>query len=287
MDRTSHPGYYMSNWPVTGRGEEVLGSRIAYHYPHISPQSVLVIAISNMWEENGWHRLQDMLLHTERAGHTIAFQEVDDISLMPTDAIGSMRSCAALMALDSGMEWLLMVDTDTLLEPDTLVRLLRWDRPIVFPLLKDLEQKYPGTTMSFPPDLEPNNGLLPVCWAAMSVMLFNVKVFNALPSYAWHGSDFHFGQHLNHVGHRMYVDTDTVVGVSRGPSRYRARTWEEVWDGIRKTFDRNRYDDRDRRPPPDFDAVFGDGTVTGAGTYLSLPNRSRMNNGFQDIPKDK
>lgn len=288
VDRATHPSYHVSSWPTTGKGLELLKDQARYRLPHISPQSVLVTVISNAWCKDGWHRLQDMLSYTNKQGYTVAVEEVDDMSLMPYDAIGVIRSCAAMMALDAGVEWCLMVDTDTLLEPDTLVRLLQWDRPIVYPLLNDLENKYPGTTLSSPV-LKPNTGLQPVVWSAMSVMLFNVKVFNCLNPYAWHGSDYHFAQHLGHFGHRIYVDTDAVVNVSRGPSRNLAKRWDELWTSLRSGFEYLRNTDRDRRPPPGFDPVFGEGTVSRDGVYWALDAEfhRRMNGAFpNEIAED-
>lgn len=278
VDRMTHPSYHMSSWPVTGMGSQLLGSRADYRLPHINPQSVLITVMSNMWLEGGWHRLQDMLRFTEKAGYVVALQEADDMSLMPYDAIGIMRACAAMMALDAGVEWCLMVDTDALLEKDTLTRLLEWDRPIVVPYLVDLENRYPGAPLSSPV-MKPNTGLQPMVWAAMSVMLFNVKVFNCLDAYAWHGHDYHFAQQLGHFGHRIYMDTDTTVNLSRGPARNLGKTWDEVWTAMRATFERSRNQDRDRRPPPGFDPIFGEGTVTKDGVYFAVDTvrNKRMN----------
>jgi len=230
----------------------------------------MVTVIGNCWCEGGWWRLQNMLRHTERQGYTVAFQEVDDLSMMPTDAIGIMRACAAMLALDSGFEWCLMIDTDVLLKDDTLERLLKHDRPIVFPFLNILEDQAPGAPISSPILLESGHGLTPVIWSAMSCMLFNTKVFNCLDHYAWHGHDYHFAQSLAHFGHRIYVDTDTVIDVTRGPSRHGGKSWGELWSALEAGYNHRQNDDRDRKPPPDFDPVFGEGKVDGNGTYWAI-----------------
>lgn len=41
------------------------------------------------------------------------------------------RNAIANMTLESGDDWLLMVDADAVLHPDTLVRLLSWQQPVV------------------------------------------------------------------------------------------------------------------------------------------------------------
>ncbi len=197
------------------------------------------------------------------------------MSLMPYDAIGTMRSHAAMLALDAGFEWAFMVDTDAMLGEDTLVRLLAHDRPVVFPLLTTKHDFMPGLPLSSPV-LAPNTGLKPAVWGAMSVMLFNTKVFNCLPPFAWWGHDFHFAQCLAHYGHRIYIDTDTVVETTRGPSRNLGRSWDDLWSRFQKMFEHIRSDDRDRSPPPDFDSVFGEGTVDKDGVYWALEQWDRL-----------
>lgn len=272
VESSTHPGYYASLWPPSHRGIDTLGRRHNYRIPHLNPNSVLVIAISNHWQEGGWWRLQNMLRFTEKAGFTIAFDEVDDMSLMPPDAIGIMRACAAMKALDAGFEWCLMLDTDCWVEEDTLVRLLSHDRPIVYPLCIADNDRYPGGPLSSPRFLKSGLGLQPVGWATMSCMLFNTKVFNCLAPYAWHGHDYHFSQNLAHFGHRIYVDTDTVVHLTRGPARHPVTPWPELWERLETAYESRRNDDRHREPPPDFDPAFADGFVDDKGVYWAVEN---------------
>ena len=268
VDRSTHPGFYASSWPVD-LGRTTLQGKERYRLPNLNHNSVLVTAISNEWGEGGWHRLQDMLRYTEEQGYKVAFEEVDDMSTMPTDAIGIQRACAGLLALDSGFEWCLMLDTDALVEKDTLVRLIAHDRPVVFPYLHILKDKFVGAPVSSP-RLVPKIGLQPVVWAAMSCMLFNTRVFNCLDAYAWHGHDYHFAQLLAHYGHRILVDTDTVVKVSHGPSRHPSKQWGELFADLEASYNRRQNQDRDRRPPPGFDPAFSAGTVDKDGVYWAV-----------------
>lgn len=268
VNRSSHPGFYVSSWPVP-YGHTTLRGKEVYRLPHLQYNSVLVVAISNEWCEGSWWRVQQMLAHTEEQGFTIAFEEMDDMSLLPTDAIGIMRACGALMALDAGFEWCFLIDTDILPEPDLLVRLLQHDRPVLYPLLHAKEDLYPWAPLSSPV-LKPGMGLQTVQWAAMSAMLFNTHVFNCLDAYAWHGHDRHFAQCLNHFGHRIYVDTDTVLEVARGPSRHPSKSWDELWAGLKRAYERRQGQDRDRRPPPDWNPAFGKGVVDRDGVYWAI-----------------
>ena len=284
IDRETHPGYFESSWPVFGRIDQLLGQRESHRLPHILPQSVLVAPIGNLWVEHGHHRLWDMVVHAEKAGLAVAVQEMEEMSVFAhgglSEAIGHMRSSAASMALDSGVEWVLMVDNDVLLEEDTLERLLAWDRPVVFPMLHVLEDKYPWGKLSTP-DLEAHTGLRPVLWQAASCMLFNVRVFNGINVTMWYGADYQLAQQLNHIGHRIYVDTDTIVDVTRGPSRPQVLPWAEYWATMERNHRRMREEDRDRRPPPGYDPVFANGTVTDSGAYMPLGSflqRRKMRN---------
>ncbi len=270
VDRTTHPMVVASSW-VTG-GKAPLGEKADYRYLHIYPESVLVTPIGNLWSEGGWWHLQDMLLHSANQGHNVSIQEMRDTSPLSSQAIGLMRWQAAMTARDGGVEWLLMVDNDVLLEKDTLLRLLSHDRPVVFPLIADEEQRFPEevSPLSCPPALEPNQGLIPVRWAAMSCMLFNTRIFNPLDSNVWWGTDYHFGQALNYLGHRIYVDTDTVVRVTQGPTRAASKNYDDFWQGNRAFDNRLKYEERNRRPPPDFNPETDDGWVDKDGCYFAV-----------------
>ena len=268
VDRSTHPGFYVSSWPVN-YGHKTLNGKERYRLPTLNHNSVLVTVISNDYGPDVWWRLQNMLRYTEEKGYLVALEEVDDLSIMPTDAIGIMRACAGTLAVDSGFDWCFMVDTDVLLEEDTLVKLIERDRPVLFPFLDILHDKFQGGPVSAPM-LYPYRGLQPVAWAAMSAMLFNTRVFNCLDAYAWHGHDYHFAQQLNHYGHRIYVDTDTVIKVLRGPTRNPSKPWSELMSSLEHGYDKRQNQDRDRRPPPDWNPAFDKGVVDQDGVYWAV-----------------
>ncbi len=274
VESTDHPGLQVSTWDVSVADKQISERQREYHLPHIRPQSVLVTPIGNLWAEGAWWRFQDMMLHTAEAGHSVSIQEVNDASLFSFEAIPMMRWTASMLARDGGVEWLLMVDNDVLLEKDTLLRLLAHDRPVVFPYLEDLEKRLPRiiAPLSGPDNIQTGTGLVPVRWAAMSCMLFNVKIFNVLAETAWRGSDYLFAQCLNFLGHRVYVDTDTVVKVVHGPTRHASKEYDEFWEDHKTMRGRLRHEYRDRRPPPGFDPLKDNGYVDKYGTYLAMPN---------------
>lgn len=274
VDRSNHPMITASTWDVTVPDKQAAGPSLYYHMPHVRPASVLVVGIGNAWEKGAWWRLQDMMLAAVQKGHSMSLQEVRDPAFFSFEAIPMMRWSASMMARDGGIEWCLMVDNDVLVEKDTLLRLLAHDRPVVFPWLEDLEKRLPRRVapMSGPDIMEPGHGLVPVQWAAMSCMLFNTKIFNHLEPTAWRGSDFLFGQALNHLGHRIYVDTNTVVKVTKGPARWAGKSYDEFWADHRKMWEDLRHRDIDRGPPPGFNPLKDDGYVDKDGTYSAMLN---------------
>lgn len=274
VDGTDHPSIRMISWDTPPGVRQLLGAKWGYAQYHVKPQSILIAPIGNLWEKDCWWRLQDCLLETAKAGYSVSVHEVVDSNLLSVEAIAMMRWQASMLARDGGVEWLLMVDNDAQLEKDTLLRLLAHDKPIVFPLLHDLEQKFPKEIATLSdPVLEAGHGLRRVRWAAMSVMLFDVRVFNVLDPTAWRGNDFLFSQALHHLGHRIYVDTDTAVRVVKGPGREGSYTFDEVLDGRRRLWRRLRLERRDRRPPPNFNPLKDDGWVDKSGTYFGVVNK--------------
>lgn len=274
VESSDHPGVLASTWDVSARDKAVSEDQRTYHMPHLRPQSILITPIGNLWDEGAWWHLQDMMLATDQAGYSISLQEVTDGSMFSFEAIPMMRWHASMLARDGGVEWILMVDNDALVEKDTLLRLLSHDRPVVFPYLEDLEKRLPRVIapLSGPDITEPGKGLIPVRWAAMSVMLFNTRIFNVLSETAWRGSDFLFAQCLNFIGHRIYMDTDAIVKVTHGPTRHASKEYDEYWEDHRKHQDRLHTEDRDRRPPPGFDPLKDDGIVDRYGSYFAVPN---------------
>lgn len=280
VDRSTHPAAQFITWDVTKPDAFALGKKAMYRLPHVRPESILIAPIGNLWEENTWWRLQDAALAAARAGHSISWHEQTDHSFFSWDAIPQMRWSSAMLARDSGVQWCLMVDNDALLEKDTILRLVAHDRPVVFPIIEDLEQRLPELIAPLSmPRLERGKGLQPVVWSAMSCMLFNPKIFNVLDPLAWRGSDYHFAQALNYIGHRIYVDTDTVVKVVRGPTRHAHKEYDEFWDGHREMWDRLRNEERNRHAPPGWNPAKDDGYVDKDGTYFGVPRSTVQRNG--------
>ena len=274
-DRSTHPDIVPSSWDLhQASGAVLLGQRYAYRFPHLAPQALLIVPISNMWQKDCWWRLQNAMRHTAQSGYSVSLHGVEDKNFAPADAIAMMRWKAAMMARDAGADKVLMIDTDVLLEEDTISKLMAWDRPVVFPMLNELSSEYPATIrpLSHPTGFAPNQGLVRVQWAAMSCMLFNPKIFNHLEPYAWRGDDYHFNQCLANMAHHIELDTNTVVNVTKGPRRDGSKTYDEKMESNRATHDEHQNQERDLGPPPGFDPAFDDGYIDEWGAYFAIVN---------------
>jgi len=217
--------------------QSVLGWRQNNSWPHIRPNSVLVAAMSNHWSPGSWQRVADMIQYTLHAGAPVWLHEGQDRNFNPFDAMGTMRNEAIIEAQNAGFEYLLYIDNDVLPAQDTLIRLLKWDMPIVAPLILEPEI---GRGLHGP-SREANTGLQPVRWCVLSMLLFKTSVFNCTGTDFWGdpmGADegFHF-KRLWSFGHRPYIDTNTQLLVYGRPhyplatnriEQQPGETWDEA-----------------------------------------------------------
>lgn len=201
-------------------------------WAHIRPNSTLLCPMANHWAPGSWNKVVDMMKHTmEQGGIYVAMQEVQDRCFNPYDALGTMRNEAIMEAECEGFEWLCYVDNDVQPQPDTLLRLLAYDLPVMAPLVIE-----PGTgkQLSGPP-LQPNSGVHPAKWSVLSMLLFRVAVFRPFHGMFWSdaiGADegIHFQRLFAETGHRLYIDTNTqlvVAGEPLYPLAINRFSWEE------------------------------------------------------------
>lgn len=219
----------------TQREQELSRQRSATSWQHIRPNSVYIAVIGNHYSQGSWQRIADMMQHTSDTGYACWMVEVQDRCFNPYDALGTMRNEAVVDASNAGFEWLCMVDADILPEKDALLRLLKWDMPIIAPYVVE-----PGTGAKLHgPPHELNTGLRPVRWTVLSMLLFRTSVFNCVGPRFWGdaiGADegYHF-KTLWHYGHRPYIDTGCQLVAQKKPIYPLATnrlTWEqrqEVW----------------------------------------------------------
>jgi len=215
---------------------------------HIRPDSVLVCGMGFHWSAEGysWNKVCNMIEYAQSKGYYVGFSELQDRCFEPYDALGTMRNEAILMAQNEGFEWILYLDNDVMPEPDTLVRMIERQYPILAPMVVE-----PGTGRQlFAPGVTPNSGVVAGKWTVLSMLLFRTSVFRCVGPNFWRdavGADegFHF-QHLWYYGHRPYIDSDIQLIVAGTPhyplssNRLSRADREEMW---------NKINEKRNRPP--------------------------------------
>ena len=187
-------------------------------WTHIRPNSVLLAAMGNHWKGGGWNKVVDMIDYTQEQGVYCGLSEIQDRCFNPYDALGTMRNEAILTALGEGFQWLCYIDNDVKPEKDFLLRLLRWQEPVIAPYVVE-----PGTGHKLfgPGNIEVNTGLQRAKWSVLSMLLFNVSIFHAIGPEFWRdaiGADesYHFNK-LHFYGYQLHIDTTTQLEVGGRP----------------------------------------------------------------------
>ena len=197
-------------------------------YPHAHPGSVFIANIGAMWEPGCWQKVMDMVMYTSRQGHQAWFEEVLPAQgdVLPMADIGYMRDTAVMKALDAGLEYICLIDSDVQPEKDALVKLLDHELTLVAPYLVE-----PGVGQLGDPKWDAKTGLRRMRWVCASFLVFRPTIFNC-PGVFFRSTrdDDLFFQQLWHYGIFPILDTDIEVVSTRPPRRYGGRGWEERWD---------------------------------------------------------
>ena len=229
---------------------------------HIRPDSVYVFSIGTSWAPGAWEKVINMVAYTIKEGICCWFHEIKDIySQLPYSYLNQMRNIACIEAHNSGCEWVLIVENDILPEPDMLVRLLKWQMPVVSPFMWDEKFKQPIAR----PAYERGNGLKAVEWSALSCILIWCRVLHCFPycePFRDVGTEAVFFNRLLNYGHRAYQDTDTELKLASGPSYHGDnKSMDDLLNYYRKV-------DKNRRKVPDRHPIDPNNPEAAGGVYL-------------------
>ena len=212
-------------------------------YPHAHPGSTLVVSCGQMWKPGCWQAVTDMVAHTlSQKVHCDLYESPDCLVTLPYMNLGQMKDSGVLRAIDSGFEYVCLVDCDIKPKPDLLLNLLALGLSVVAPIIIDpVENEAIGM-----PTYKPNMGVQPMRWIPMSLMLMKTTVFNATGISLFSGtfSEGDAFQKLWHYGHRPWLDTDQVLEVMSPPTRMSTMPLDERWKFLEEV-------DRKRRMPAD------------------------------------
>lgn len=262
------------------REHDVSKRREQLAFPHIHPGSTLVAPMGNLWTPGAWQRVLDMVMESNRQGHLTWLEEMPDSrGELPYAANPMQHDMAHIRARNAGMEYVLMLDCDVEPEPDTLVRLMRHELPIIVPFMKDEgNSKNLGREISYGnPPWEKDSGIRPVQWATLSFLLIRSNVFNCFgggPVFGGSLTERPFFERLWYYGHRAYMDTSVEVK-GRAPSFPGDMDFDERWERLKEV-------DKKRRVTPDRAPIDPDTKDVIEGVYL--PNYAeRMKNGANGV----
>ncbi len=128
----------------------------------------------------------------------------------------AMRNEGVRIAMENGYDYLLLIENDSCLPPNTLQRLLQHDKDIILPRLTypDFE---PIEELCYGPADRPRNqdGLLRLIWAAHSCILFKVEALRRIAPPVWQGfqTEGEDHQYWQKQGIQPFMDMDTPIRV--------------------------------------------------------------------------
>ncbi len=124
---------------------------------------------------------------------------------------GTQRNKLLRCFLESTHTHLLQVDSDVLVYPDTLRKLLARDAPVVCAWFRDVKD---ASNCYCWPKCPASSGLHRIRLGCLGATLITRKVAERLPRDPFinlHGNDVHFWRLLESLGIEAYVDSDVVL----------------------------------------------------------------------------
>lgn len=240
-----------------------------YSRPHSRPASCCVVTTGTLWEPGCWKAVVDMFMYNHNRGLTTWLQEVKDPrNGLPYDNLGAMMDHGITTARTRGFDYICLLQTDVLPEPETLARLMRFEQPVVAPMIVS-----PDTGKSVgAPEAEAHTGLKRMRWVPTSFILFKSTVFNCFPgTYIFTGTtgEDMMWERFAHYCHWPYLDTDHPLEMVTHATRNGSLRMDERWEWL-KTVDDRRREAADRSSPDSEDphkgGIYAPWTTTWYGT---------------------
>mgnify|MGYP001609861739 CR=1 FL=1 len=190
--------------------------------------SVLIATIGTDFMPGTKEALLEVVEETSRNGWQVALESVKNLCIEPFHGLGAMRNWAAQQAIEGQYDYLLTIDNDVLLpDKNALLRLLSRGRMVVVPFYDQIYQQEKDGGVPWDrlaePLLEPDQGLLPITWSAVSCVLYDTVVFRYAGQRLWtdaliSNEEAYYFLHLRNLGIRLWQDTDVRVNLLTGPT---------------------------------------------------------------------
>ncbi len=209
-----------------------------YSRPHVQPGSVCITTTGTMYKPSVWKALVDMFMLTNKQGINCWISEVKDPRAgLPYASLGAMMDLGVMQAQSRGFEYVCLVQTDVLPEPELLANLLEMQVAIAVPMIID-----PNTEKGMGgPMYEPNQGIKPLRWCPISFILFRTSVFNCSDSFfTGQVTEDMMWERFWRYGHQPVQNTDLVLNMASYATRHGNLTLPEQWDWMCSVDERRR-----------------------------------------------
>ena len=223
---------------------ELYARQADYMRPHSRPGSVCVVTAGTLWCPGSWKAVTDMWMHNYKRGLTVWFQEVKDPrSGLPYEHLASMMDHGIVQAMNRGFDYICLLETDVLPEPDLLMHLMGAEVPIIAPIIVDPDT---GKAVGSPQHAS-HTGLKRMKWVPTSFLLFKSNVFHCLAPTIFTGvaGEDMVWERFWYYGHQPFLDTDHPLEMVTHATRSGNLTIDERWEWL-KTVDERRRQPADR-----------------------------------------
>ena len=188
-------------------------------------QKVLIVPIG----QNFLPGVAEAIIATAREYQRLAQATCDifvlqSLTVLPPLGLGEMRNLAIMKAYLEDYAYLMLIDNDVLLEPDTVIRLVNRGKGFVVPWFEQL-YKTDGTSDAIHwPIFAPGQGLRELAWTVPYCILYDMALFHSgqvdvrchTPSMLYNEDEIN-SVYLRCKGVALWQDTDARVKLLRGP----------------------------------------------------------------------
>jgi len=208
---------------VTDEQHDLYVRRNKWSWAHGNPNSMLITPIGSMWEDGAYYHTKNMMMGVRKAGFMAWLAEINDsYCTAPYANLSAMRDDAMLRAQTLGVEWLLLIETDALPEPDTALKLVAAEAPVIAPIII-----HPKTERGLGiPGYAAGVGVKPVRWVPTTMLLIRAGVLRCPEvRFGTTTTEGEFFRRLAHYNHQAFIHTDVILPIARPPSDFPLLPW--------------------------------------------------------------
>lgn len=186
---------------------------------------VLIACIGITFMQGTRNAAWEMAKGAVEAGYDVHVMLVNDMCVRRYQGLGAMRNLVIFEALTKQVGYVLFLDNDIFVAPDTLTRLLAASKLIVSAFFDQsgyAEKRGGRWDRVSDPMLYPGQGLVPVNWVVPSCLLVDSVLFRLVDRRLWQevmctAEDAYMARMLQSYGVTLWQDTSAPVKMLRPP----------------------------------------------------------------------